>query len=89
MRIMLLFFCFAYIMGMEVSPRRKDVDAMDMDMSIAALSVGVQQGRTQQMLGTSVLKMQLNDMEQELTDILPTVSGSLDPALGASLDILA
>ena len=62
---------------------------MDMDMSIAALSVGVQQGRTQQMLGTSVLKMQLNDMEQELTDILPTVSGSLDPALGASLDILA
>ena len=63
--------------------------AMVMDMSITALSVGMHQSQTQKDFGVSVLKLQLNDMEQGLADILPEVSGSLDPSLGTNLDILA
>ena len=33
---------------------------MDMDMSIAALSIGLNQGKVQQQFGVSVLKMQMD-----------------------------
>ncbi len=62
---------------------------MDMDMSIAALSVGMHQGQAQRDMGVSVLKMALQDVSQGVTDILPQASGSLDQNLGTNLDILA
>ncbi len=62
---------------------------MDMDMSIAALSIGLNQGEVRQQFGVSVLKMQMNTVEQGIETILPQSSGSLDPGLGQHLDVSA
>jgi hypothetical protein len=62
---------------------------MDMDMSIAALSIGLNQNEVQQQLGVSVLKMQMNAAEQGVEAILPQVSGNLDPDIGQCLDVSA
>ena len=62
---------------------------MDMDMSIAALSIGLNQGKVQQQFGVSVLKMQMNTVEQGIETILPQAAGSLDPNLGQHLDVSA
>jgi len=62
---------------------------MDMDMSIAALSVGLNQNKVQQQFGVSVLKMQMDTVEQGIETILPSSSGSLDPNVGQYLDVSA
>ena len=67
----------------------KEVSFMDMDMSIAALSVGLSQSRTQQDLGVSVLKMQLDATEQGVETMLSDMTGSLDPNLGTYADVTA
>lgn len=60
-----------------------------MDMSIAALSVAMHQQDLQQNIGTSVLKTQLDDMSSSVEAVLPETAGTMDPARGANLDILA
>lgn len=59
-----------------------------MDMSIAALSVDMHLAKTQQDFGVSVLKMAMEADESIMEDTLETL-GSLDPALGNNIDILA
>ena len=60
-----------------------------MDMSIAALSVAMHQQDLQQNIGTSVLKTQLDDMSSSVEAVLPEPAGTMDPARGVNLDILA
>ena len=62
---------------------------MDMDMSIAALSVGMHAQQTMQDMGTSVLKMAMNAETEGVQKLLGGVAGSLDPNVGANLDIQA
>lgn len=59
-----------------------------MDMSIAALSVDMHMARTQQDFGVEVLKMAMEADTSFVEEALETV-GSLDPALGNNIDILA
>lgn len=67
-----------------------------MEMSIAAMSFSVGQQKVQQDLSTSVMKMAMNQMEDQgaaLTDLMDvsrkTMELSVQPNLGANLDILA
>ena len=62
---------------------------MDMDMSIAALSVGMHAQQTMQDMGTSVLKMAMDSQTDGVQELLAGTVGSLDPNLGANLDIQA
>ncbi len=62
---------------------------MDMDMSIAALSVGMAQANTQQQLGISVLKEAMEMSGEAVAELLENVPVSLDPNLGAAVDIMA
>ena len=62
---------------------------MDMDMSIAALSVGMAEAQTQQQLGISILKDAMEMSGEAVAELLEEVPVSLDPALGASVDIIA
>lgn len=66
-----------------------------MEMSIAAMSVGMSQQNFKQDLGVSVMKMAMDQMESQgaaLTDLMD-VSKSMELAVqsgvGANLDILA
>ena len=59
-----------------------------MDMSIAALSVDMSLAKTQQEFGVSVLKMAMEADTSIMEETLETV-GSLDPALGNNIDIMA
>lgn len=60
---------------------------MDMDMSIAAMSVNMHQNQVSNDLGVSVLKMAMDsaDDASQLVDEL----ASLDPNLGTNIDIQA
>ena len=60
-----------------------------MDMSIAALSVGMAQADTQQQLGISVLKEAMEMSGEAVAELLENVPASLDPDLGAAVDIMA
>lgn len=59
-----------------------------MDMSIAALSVDMSLAKTQQEFGVAVMKMAMEADTSILEETLETV-GSLDPALGNNIDIMA
>jgi len=61
---------------------------MDM-MSIAAMSVGLHQSQAMQDMGVSVLKMAMEDSAGSVEDLLGEMTESLDPNLGANIDILA
>lgn len=66
---------------------------MDMDMSIASLSVGLSQYKTDQKLGVSLLKMSMKDMSNDVGELLPSASDTenmaVDPAVGSVLDVKA
>jgi hypothetical protein len=62
---------------------------MDMDMSIAALSVGLSQNRSNEMLGVSVLKLDMDTAGQGAEAMLSAMTGSLDPNLGTHVDVTA
>lgn len=62
---------------------------MDMDMSIAALSVGMHQMQTAQDMGVSVLKMAMDSSTEGVENLLADTVGSLDPNLGSLVDIEA
>ena len=67
----------------------KEVRNLDMDMSIASLSVGLAQAQTQQQLGISVLKEAMETGSEAVAELLENVPVSLDPNLGAAIDIMA
>lgn len=60
-----------------------------MDMSIAALSVGMHQSQVAQDMGVAVLKMAMDTAESGTTELLDEMVESLDPNLGQSIDIMA
>jgi len=66
---------------------------MDMDMSIASLSVGLSQYKTDQKLGVSLLKMSMKDMSNDVGELLPSTSDTenmaVDPSVGSVLDVNA
>ena len=62
---------------------------MDFSMSIAALSVGMAEARTQQQLGISILKEAMEASGENVMELMEGISASLDPALGATVDIMA
>ena len=62
---------------------------MDLSMSIAALSVGMTEARTQQQLGISVLKEAMEASSENVMELMEEISASLDSALGATVDIMA
>ena len=62
---------------------------MDLSMSIAAFSVGMAEARTQQLLGISVLKEAMEASGENVMELMEGISASLDPALGATVDIMA
>lgn len=60
-----------------------------MDMSIAALSVSMNQAQTAQDMGVAVLKMAMDSTTSTTTELLDEVAESLDTNLGQNLDIIA
>ena len=60
-----------------------------MDMSIAALSVGMHQSQAAQDMGVAVLKMAMDTAESGTTELLDEMAESLDPNLGQSIDMMA
>ena len=62
---------------------------MDFGTDIAALSVGMAEARTQQQLGISVLKEAMEVSSENVMELMEEISASLDPALGATVDIMA
>ena len=58
-------------------------------MSIAAPSVGMHQQQALQDMGTSVLKMAMDASSGSVENLLNEMEGSLDPNLGANVDIMA
>ncbi len=60
---------------------------MDMDMSIAAMSVGMHQNQTAQDMGVAVLKMAMDDTTEVTADLLDNIA--VDPNLGNNVDIQA
>ena len=58
-------------------------------MSIAALSVGMAEARTQQQLGISILKEAMETSGEAVAELLENVPAVLDPDLGAAVDIMA
>ncbi|MCR5558773.1 YjfB family protein [Schwartzia sp. (in: firmicutes)] len=62
---------------------------MDLDMSIAAVSVGMHQAQVQQSLGVAVLKEAMESSEQGVEAMLSDITESLDPNLGTMIDVFA
>ena len=63
---------------------------MDMDMSIAAMSVGMHQMQAMQQMDVSVLKMAMDTAETGTEELLEDLTAmSLDPSLGSTVDIMA
>ena len=62
---------------------------MDLDMSIAAASVGMAEARTQQQLGISVLKEAMEASSENVMELMEGITASLDPGLGTAVDIMA
>ena len=60
-----------------------------MDMSIAAMSVGMHQAQAGQDMGVAVLKMAMETAEAGPEELLEQMKASLDPNLGALVDIQA
>jgi len=60
-----------------------------MDMSIAAMSVDMNQARFTQQLGISVMKMAMDTTEETVGEMLEELGASLDPAVGGNVDIMA
>ncbi|MBE6073119.1 putative motility protein [Selenomonas caprae] len=60
-----------------------------MDMSIAAMSVGMHQAQAGQDMGVAVLKMAMETAEAGPEELLEQMEASLDPNLGALVDIQA
>ena len=60
-----------------------------MDMSIAAMSVGMHQVQAGQDMGVAVLKMAMETAEAGPEELLEQMEASLDPNLGALVDIQA
>jgi len=60
---------------------------MDMDMSIAAMSVNMHQNQTAQDMGVAVLKMAMDDTTEVTADLLDNIA--VDPNLGNNVDIQA
>ena len=58
-------------------------------MDIAALSVGMAEARTQQQLGISILKEAMEASSESVMELMEEISANLDPALGATVDIMA
>ena len=58
-------------------------------MSIAALSVGMSQQRATQDMGVAVLKMAMESSSENVGQLLDEMRESLDPNLGANVDLLA
>ena len=58
-------------------------------MSIAALSVGMHQQQAMQDMGVSVLKMAMEASPGSVENLLEQMRESLDPNLGANIDIMA
>jgi len=61
------------------------------DMAIAAMSVNMNMAKTQQDFGMGVLKMTMDTAEQMVAETLEdmTAAVSLDPNLGANIDVRA
>ena len=58
-------------------------------MSIALMSVGMHQQQAMQDMGVSVLKMTMETSSESVEDLLGQMTESLDPNLGANIDIMA
>ena len=58
-------------------------------MSIALVSVGMHQQQAMQDMGVSVLKMAMETSSESVGDLLGQMTESLDPNLGANIDIMA
>ncbi len=65
----------------------KDVGQMDLDMSIAAMSVSMHQMQAAQDMGVAVLKMAMETAETGTEDLLAELA--VDPNLGTMVDIQA
>ena len=57
------------------------------DMTIAAMSVDMHQAQAQQDLGLSVMKMAMDAETVALEELMD--AASLDPNLGANVDVMA
>ena len=68
---------------------KKGRELLDTSMSIAALSVDMQQAENMQNLGIAVLKKAMDASTEGVDELLDVVSGSLDPNLGGNIDVLA
>lgn len=58
-------------------------------MNIAAMSVGMHQQQLDIQVGTSVMKMAMENSETAVTDMLESIDVSSLTGVGANLDILA
>lgn len=65
-------------------------------MDIAAISMNLSQAKVAQQVGISVMKLAMNSMEGQSADLAKMLAGSvkimeqsINPGLGASLDIYA
>ena len=58
-------------------------------MTFAALSVGMSQQRATQDMGVAVLKMAMESSSENVGQLLDEMQESLDPNLGANIDIMA
>ena len=58
-------------------------------MSIALMSVGMHQQQAMQAMGVAVLKMAMETSSESVEDLLGQMTESLDPNLGANIDIMA
>ena len=61
---------------------------MDLTMNIAQMSVDMHQHRATQQLGIAALKIAMNSSEDAL-ELLEESAASLDPNLGANVDLYA
>jgi hypothetical protein len=77
------FICHSLRVSLEMTINSQRKGEISMDMSIAAMSVDMNQARFSQQLGISVMKMAMNTTEEAVGEMLE----SLDPAVGNNIDI--